>query len=159
MIASHHDNNYVAALKSLNKVREHLAALPSDAPPFVVAGLRERELAFHNSAILHEHDFGNLGGDGRRGDGVEKAMTGTWSGAAAGEAEFRAAAASLPGGHSQTPAGTYPLLVLDMFEHAYPMDHGAAAAKYVDAFFANIKWEVVEARLQKTLRAGAALGA
>jgi superoxide dismutase, Fe-Mn family len=34
-----------------------------------------------------------------------------------------------------------PLLVLDMYEHAYHMDCGAAAAKYVDAFLQNVNWE------------------
>ena len=32
-----------------------------------------------------------------------------------------------------------PLLVLDMYEHAYHMDYGAAAAKYVDAFMQNVQ--------------------
>ena len=36
-----------------------------------------------------------------------------------------------------------PLLVLDMYEHAYAVDYGAAAAKYVDAFMANVKWDEV----------------
>jgi len=30
-----------------------------------------------------------------------------------------------------------------MYEHAYQMDYGAAAAKYVDAFMLNINWEEV----------------
>ena len=36
-----------------------------------------------------------------------------------------------------------PLLVLDMYEHAYQMDYGAAAGKYIDAALANIEWEEV----------------
>ena len=39
-----------------------------------------------------------------------------------------------------------PLLVLDMYEHAYHMDYGAAAAKYVDAFMQNVNWEEVNRR-------------
>jgi superoxide dismutase, Fe-Mn family len=34
-----------------------------------------------------------------------------------------------------------------MYEHSYQMDFGAAAAQYVDAFFTNINWEVVLARV------------
>ncbi len=34
-----------------------------------------------------------------------------------------------------------PLIVLDMYEHAFHMDYGAAAAKYVDAWFSNLDWE------------------
>jgi Fe-Mn family superoxide dismutase len=37
---------------------------------------------------------------------------------------------------------------MDMYEHAYHLDFGAAAARYIDAFFANINWEVVSARLE-----------
>ncbi len=43
-----------------------------------------------------------------------------------------------------------PLLVLDMYEHAYQMDYGAAAAKYVDAFMQNVNWEEVNRRLVMT---------
>ena len=42
------------------------------------------------------------------------------------------------------------LLVLDMYEHAYQMDYGAAAAKYVDAFMQNVNWEEVNRRLVVT---------
>ena len=40
-----------------------------------------------------------------------------------------------------------PLLVMDMYEHSYHMDFGAAAAQYVDAFFNNINWEKVLERI------------
>jgi superoxide dismutase, Fe-Mn family len=45
------------------------------------------------------------------------------------------------------PADTTLILVMDMYEHAYQMDHGAAAAKYIDAFFVNIHWDAVAQRL------------
>ena len=34
-----------------------------------------------------------------------------------------------------------------MYEHSYHMDYGAAAAKYVDAFMQNVRWEEVDRRL------------
>ena len=50
---------------------------------------------------------------------------------------------------------TPPLLVaalkereLDMYEHSYALDYGAAAAKYVDVFFQNIQWDEVNRRLE-----------
>jgi len=49
--------------------------------------------------------------------------------------------------HATTPAYTRPVLVMDMYEHAYQMDYGAAAAKYIDAFMANIQWDAVARRL------------
>ena len=56
------------------------------------------------------------------------------------------------------PTGV-PLLVLDMYEHAYHMDYGAAAAKYVDAFMQNVNWEEVNRRYMKAQKAHAALKA
>ena len=39
------------------------------------------------------------------------------------------------------------LLALDVWEHTYILDYGAAGkAKYVDAFFKNVNWSVVETR-------------
>ena len=49
--------------------------------------------------------------------------------------------------HMHSPATTVPLLVLDMYEHSYQMDYGAATARYVDAFLANINWDRVMARI------------
>ncbi len=34
-----------------------------------------------------------------------------------------------------------------MYEHAYHLDYGAAAARYVDAFMQNVDWEEVSRRL------------
>ena len=54
------------------------------------------------------------------------------------------------GDHAHFPVGTVPLLVMDMYEHSYHMDFGAAAGKYIDAFFNNINWDEVAHRLQAT---------
>jgi len=43
--------------------------------------------------------------------------------------------------HTTTLAGGRPVLVLDMYEHAYHMDYGAAAGRYVDAFMEAIRWD------------------
>ena len=50
--------------------------------------------------------------------------------------------------HAHNAPYTVPVLVLDMYEHAYHMDYGAAAARYVDAFMANVNWEEVNARIE-----------
>jgi Fe-Mn family superoxide dismutase len=44
-------------------------------------------------------------------------------------------------------AGFRPILVMDVWEHAYLLDHGSERAKYVDAFFANVAWSVASERL------------
>ena len=46
------------------------------------------------------------------------------------------------------PAGLNPILVLDVFEHAFMIDYGLKKADYINSFFKNIKWEVVEKRLK-----------
>lgn len=49
------------------------------------------------------------------------------------------------GGH---PTGCLPILVMDIFEHAFMLDYGLKRADYIDAFFKNIDWKAVEARLK-----------
>lgn len=179
LIVSHHENNYAGALRNLDKVEAALAAITKDSPAFLVSGLKERQLTFSNSVVLHELYFGNLGGDGTSAGEIAKALAETYGTLGRWEEEFRATGASLAGGsgwvildldlrssslrthwsgnHTQTSASSVPLLVMDMYEHAYQMDFGAAAAKYIDAFFANLKWEEVERRFASAMKAAQAL--
>ena len=181
LIVSHHQNNYGGAVKNLNAVRGQIAGLPKDAAAFLVGGLRGKELAFANSATLHEAYFANLGGDGKAGGPVTQALAASFGSAAAWEEAFKAVGTSLAGGsgwtildfsltdgslriawsgdHTQTLATSYPLLVMDMYEHAYQMDYGAAAGKYIDAFFQNVQWDEVNRRLERARKAYAALTA
>lgn len=177
MITSHHDKNYAGAVKNLNKVEIDLAALKADAPGYLVAGLREKELTYFNSMVLHEHYFANLGGNGKRSGALERRLgseLGAW------EAQVRANATALGGGsgwvvvalslhdgglriaqstnHTQALAVGIPLVVLDMYEHAYAIDFGAEHAAYIDAFFKNLAWDAVEARYERGQKALAALG-
>ncbi|MBL0216729.1 MAG: hypothetical protein IPQ07_22970 [Myxococcales bacterium] len=55
-------------------------------------------------------------------------------------------------GHASALAAGTPIFVLDMFEHAYALDFGAAHAKYIDAFFANLNWAILEKRWQAARR-------
>ena len=48
---------------------------------------------------------------------------------------------------SQAITDSVPLLVLDMYEHAYHMEFGANATAYIEAFMRNIDWSVVANRL------------
>ncbi len=45
-------------------------------------------------------------------------------------------------------AGCAPILVMDVFEHAFITDYGLKRADYIEAFFKNINWGVVEGRLK-----------
>jgi superoxide dismutase, Fe-Mn family len=45
--------------------------------------------------------------------------------------------------------GLHPLLVLDVFEHAWMVDYGAGEkGKYVKAFLENVSWQIVEQRFK-----------
>ena len=44
-----------------------------------------------------------------------------------------------------------PVLALDVYEHAYWIDFGRARAKYIEAFFNNLDWSVVEQNLERAL--------
>ena len=46
-------------------------------------------------------------------------------------------------------AGCIPLLILDVFEHAYMLDYGLKRADYIDAFFKAINWPEVNNRFMK----------
>jgi Fe-Mn family superoxide dismutase len=175
MIVSHHDNNYAGAVKNLNKVEADLASINKDTPGYVVSSLRERELTYTNSIILHEHYFKNLGGDGKLSGDVEKAIAAAYGSVTRWEEQFRATAMSLGGGsgwvvmafnfhtgdlhtyaaanHAQAVAFGQPILVLDMYEHAYAIDYGAAHAKYIDAFFNSLYGDALDDRLGRARRA------
>ncbi len=179
LIVSHHANNYAGAVKNLNRVEEELARVNKDTPALVVGGLKQSELSYRNSATFHELYFGNLGGDGRASGGIEKLLSDAYGSFARWEELFRLTGASLGGGsgwvvttwdlhrdvpntfwsgnHTQASAASVPLLVMDMYEHAYQMDYGAAAAKYIDAFFANIQWDEVQRRCERARKAAATL--
>ncbi|MCA1602758.1 MAG: Fe-Mn family superoxide dismutase [Acidobacteria bacterium] len=58
--------------------------------------------------------------------------------------------------HMHNAPMSRPLLVLDMYEHAYHIDYGAAAAKYVDAFAQNVNWEEVNRRAESSVKANLA---
>jgi Fe-Mn family superoxide dismutase len=48
-------------------------------------------------------------------------------------------------------AGCVPLLVMDVFEHAFMIDYGLKRADYIEAFFKAIDWSVVVARFEQAL--------
>ncbi len=46
-------------------------------------------------------------------------------------------------------AGAIPLLVMDVFEHAFMLDYGMNRGKYIDSFINTIDWDEVDMRLAK----------
>jgi superoxide dismutase, Fe-Mn family len=183
LIKSHWENNYGGAVKALNAVEQRLGAMLSDKdlPAYVYGGLKREELVRTGSVVLHEHYFANLGGDGKAAGDVLNAIKQSWGGYEQWEAEFKKTGNALGGGsgwvifaynfhtgelhnywawdHMHNAPFSRPLLALDMYEHAYHMDYGAASAKYVDAFMQNVKWEEVNRRFSSAQKAASALNA
>lgn len=172
LIRSHHENNYTAAVKALNVLEPRLAAMmkDKDLPVYLYGDLKRDELVRTGSIVLHEKYFANLGGNGKADGTALKTIKAWWGSYEAWEAEFKRTGNALGGGsgwtvfaynchtkefhnywssdHTSNPPFSVPLLVLDMYEHAYQMDYGAANAKYVDAFMTNVNWEEVNKRVE-----------
>ena len=67
-----------------------------------------------------------------------------------GSAHLRAARRStdqsIASDHGQTLPAAFPILALDMYEHAYHIDFGANATAYIAAFMRNIDWNAAQSR-------------
>jgi Fe-Mn family superoxide dismutase len=123
-----------------------------------------------NGMVLHEFYFGNLvaGAQLRPRSPLGGALGRVWGSLEAWKEDF-AATGEMRGigwailyhdiatdhlfnwwvtGHEMNhPAGLNPILVLDVFEHAYMVDYGAGGrTQYVEAFLENVNWDVVEQR-------------
>lgn len=176
LIQSHWQNNYGGSVKTLAAVKQRLAEAlaDKDTPAWLYNDMKREHLVRTGSVVLHEYYFDNLGGDGKAGADERKAIADAFGSFDTWETEFRRIAAGLGGGsgwvvfgfnthtnqlenywladHAHHPAATLPLLVMDLYEHSYQMDYGAATAKYIDAFFQNIQWDEVAARLAAARR-------
>jgi len=164
VLVSHYDNNYVGAVKRLNAIGAQLADLDfAKAPNFLINGLKREELIAANSMILHEIYFDSLGGGPGPGAALADAIARDFGGLDRWQTQFSAMGKAEGGGsgwvilsysprdkrlvnqwaadHTTTLAGGRPILVLDMYEHAYHMDYGAAAARYVDVFMEAVRWD------------------
>jgi Fe-Mn family superoxide dismutase len=163
LIVSHWENNYGGAVKRLNAITAQLAGLDfATAPVFVINGLKREELIATNSMILHELYFDGLGDGGAPDTALREALTRDFGSLDRWRTEFVAMGKAMGGGsgwvlltyshrdrrlvnqwaadHTHSMAGGTPILALDMYEHSYHIDYGAAAAKYVDAFMDNVNW-------------------
>jgi Fe-Mn family superoxide dismutase len=183
LIVGHYENNYGAAVRSLNSIWGRLAELDAArTPDYEIRALKQAELSAMGSVALHELYFGSLGGDGAvlfTGSGSGTKLDGSVSAAlaqnfgslAAWQRDFVALANALSSGSgwavltfsrqdgklynqlafddSQALLDAVPLLVLDMYEHAYQMEFGANAAAYIEAFMRNVDWTAVANRLKQ----------
>jgi superoxide dismutase, Fe-Mn family len=124
-----------------------------------------------NGVVYHELYFGNLGGKGGEPTGeLKSALDERWGSYAKFADYLKGAGKSMRGwvvvGYNTrgahidffgldlhnmwSPAATIPLLVLDVYEHAYMIDYGIDRGKYLEAFLKNLDWDVVSARFAAT---------
>ena len=164
VLVSHYENNYIGAVKRLNAIGAQLAELDyAKAPVFMINGLKREELIATNSMILHEVYFEGLGGGGTPRGALGDAIARDFGSIDRWRTEFAAMGKAEGGGsgwvilaysprdkrlvnqwaadHTTTLAGGRPVLVLDMYEHAYALDYGAKAASYVDIYMEAIRWD------------------
>lgn len=176
LLTSHHDNNYVGAVKRLGSIRSEFRKLDlATAPAFAINGLKREELIAWNSMILHELYFAGLAAQAAPSASLAQAIEHDFGSHDRWAGEFAAMGKALGGGsgwvlltysrhdgrlvntwasdHTQTLADGAPILALDMYEHAYAMDYGAKAAGYVDAFMKAMTWAEANRRFAAASRA------
>ncbi len=180
LIESHRRNNYGGAVRRVNAIRARLRALDhSQAPGFELNGLKREELLAFNSLLLHEVYFDNLGGTSELEPGpLRTVLTAAFGSYERWRDEFAAMGKALAGGsgrvllswspraamlvnqwaadHARAPAEATPIVALDLYEHSYHLDYGAAAADYAQAFVCNLQWERIAARFERAVAASAA---
>ncbi len=172
-LINNHFTLYQGYVTNTNKLLDTLATMLKEGklgtPEYAEL---KRRLGFEfNGMRLHEYYFENLGGKGAldKSGKLGKKLADEFGSYEDWEKDFRATAAmrgigwtilyqdNLTGrlinqwinehetGHL---AGCAPILVLDVFEHAFMLDYGLKRPDYIAAFFKNINWGAVEARLR-----------
>ena len=172
-LLKNHFTLYQGYVTNTNKVLDILGLMAADGktatPEF--AELKRRLGWEFNGMRLHEYYFENLGGKaaldlaGKLG----RKLVEQFGDVESWEKDFRATGAMRGIGwvvlyedpangrlinfwvneHDVShPAGCQPLLIMDVFEHAFMIDYGLKRADYIEAFFKNIDWTAVASRLK-----------
>ena len=165
---------YEAYVKNTNELLEEIETAEHGSR---VWGELKRRLGFEfNGMVLHEYYFANLAAGAALSTGSElaAALAAGWGDIPAWREDFAQTAAMRGVGwvilyhdplagrlfnwwvsdhEVNHPAGLHPLLVLDVFEHAWMVDYGAGErSKYVKAFLENVSWEIVEQRFKDSAK-------
>jgi len=173
-LLKNHFTLYEGYVTNTNKAADILQQMLKDGkagtPEY--AELKRRFGWEFNGMRLHELYFDNLGGKtpiDPKG-GLAKEMAGSFGSYEQWEKDFRATGAMRGIGWTALyqdpvggrlfnfwinehdvshPAGCAPLLIMDVFEHAFMIDYGLKRADYIEAFFSNINWAAAEGRVVK----------
>jgi superoxide dismutase, Fe-Mn family len=174
-----HFKLYEGYVKATNELTARIAAILSDGKvdqeEMPAYSELTRRLGFeYNGMVLHEYYFGNMksrgGDDAPKGspfrEAVERSfpsyeiwrtdfvsvgkMRGVgWAIAFLDPASGRVSNHWVELHETGNVAGFVPLLVMDVWEHAFLLDYKPAERpKYIDAFLANVDWSAVERRMQ-----------
>ena len=171
---------YVKETNNLNeKIAEFLKDGKVDQDEMPLYSELKRRLGFEfNGMVLHEYYFDNLkkggGADPARNSGFLKAAESSfgtyevWKADFVGVGKMRGVGWAMCYEHPDTGrlsnhwislhqigevAGFNPVLVMDVWEHAFLLDYKPAdRPKYIEAFFSNIDWAAVERRLKYSKR-------
>lgn len=171
-LLKNHFTLYQGYVTNTNKLLESLGLLFKEGKTATpeYAEMKRRLGWEFNGMRLHELYFENLGGKGvsKPSDRLTSTMARSFGSADAWEKDFRATGAMRGIGWAGLyqdpangqllnlwinehdvghPAGCRPLLIMDVFEHAFMLDYGLKRADYIEAFFGNIDWPAVESRL------------
>ncbi len=173
-LLKNHFTLYQGYVTNTNKVSDTLSSLVKEGktsfPEY--AELRRRFGWEWNGMRLHELYFGNMAKGGKtieRNSNLSRKITADFGSYENWEKDFRATGAMRGIGwvmlyHDAAAgrlfntwinehdtghlSGATPLLVMDVFEHAYMVDYGLKKADYIEAFFKAIDWTAVGARLK-----------
>jgi Fe-Mn family superoxide dismutase len=168
-----HWHLYEGYVSQLNTLRQELQVLRREGKNgSALYADRRRRFGFeYNGMVLHELYFGNLKAkapEPAATGALKKVLTGQFGAFETFKEDFVAAgmtrsvgwailALDPATGNLNTQfielhedghiAGFVPILVMDVWEHAYMVDYGASGrADYIKAFFSNVNWPVVEQR-------------
>jgi len=174
----HHDKLYAGYVAKMNEVGSKLAALRDNADAQAAANqtyselraLRNGETFATNGVYLHEHYFDCLGGpSASQGTALAEAIAAKWGSLDKFIAYFSASGMAMRGwvvlcwntktqklniygcdSHDQGGVwGCIPLIVLDVYEHAYFIDYGSDRKKYIADFWKNMDWAAADEKFRR----------
>lgn len=166
-LLTNHFTLYQGYVKQTNVLVEKFKTLEAGTPEY--AELHRRFGWEWNGMRLHELYFGNMAKEGTvMGDALKQKIEETWGSVENWQKEFTGVGAMRGIGwvvlaHDKENgklfnvwinehdtghlAGATPLLVMDVFEHAFMLDYGVKRADYINVFMSSVDWNEVGKRL------------